>query len=115
MKKDEISTPSTGGYDDLLNSLKPLGGRLTEISQEAVTQYTPVAEDSLRSGSRDVRTIEQTLDGLLDFCDSDPALQLYRRLCRHYFSIDPAATAYYVRAYREMWDSGPDPLTENPS
>jgi hypothetical protein len=52
-----------------------------------VSQYTPIVEDIVSSGSRDVGAIEQALDGLLEFCGSDPALQLYRRLCRHYFSI----------------------------
>ena len=80
-----------------------------------MAQYTPVVDALLRTGSRDVRAIEQTLDGLLDFCGSDPALQLYRRLCRHYFSINAAATAYYVHAYREMWDSEVEPATKNPS
>jgi hypothetical protein len=102
-------------FDALLNSLAAVGGRLAEIHQEALAKYTPVVEDILRSGSRDVRAIEQTLDGLLDFCGSDPAVQLYRRLCRHYFSMDPAAAAFYVQAYREMWDSGPGPVTEGPS
>jgi hypothetical protein len=27
------------------------------------------------------------------------------RLCRHYWAIDPAATADYINAYREYWDS----------
>jgi len=98
--------------DDLLDALRPVCARLAEIQREAVAQYTPVVENILRTGSRDVRAIEQTLDGLLDFCGSDPALQLYRRLCRHYFSIDPAAAVQYVHAYREMWDSGPDANTE---
>jgi len=30
---------------------------------------------------------------------------MYKNLCRHYWEIDPAATAYYVNAYREYWDS----------
>lgn len=29
---------------------------------------------------------------------------MYKKLCRHYWDIDPAATAYYVNAYREYWD-----------
>ncbi len=112
MRKNDGATPSKGAYDDLLSSLRPLGARLAEIQQDAVAQYTPVVEDILRRGSRDVRAIERTLDGLLGFCGSDPALQLYRRLCRHYFSIDPAAAIHYVRAYREMWDSRTDADTE---
>ena len=45
------------------------------------------------------------LDGLLGLCGHEPALQLYKKLCRHYLPINPAATADYIYAYREMWDS----------
>jgi hypothetical protein len=82
---------------------------MAELNREAVRQYTPIVEEILRTGTRDVRHIEWALDGLLDFCFSDPALQLYRRLCRHYFAIDPAATAFYIDAYRDMWDSDDEP------
>jgi hypothetical protein len=35
----------------------------------------------------------------------DPSmLDLYKKLCRYYFKIDPEATASYVYAYRDMWD-----------
>lgn len=29
---------------------------------------------------------------------------LFKALCRHYWTLDPQATAGYVNAYREMWD-----------
>jgi hypothetical protein len=29
-------------------------------------------------------------------------LILYKKLCRYYFAIDPATTALYIDAYREM-------------
>lgn len=54
---------------------------------------------------RDARHIEGTLDGLLDFCSYEPALRLYKKLCRYYFHINPNATVKYVDAYRELWDS----------
>ncbi len=58
--------------------------------------------------NRNVSQIERTLDGLLDFCGDDAILMLYRRLCRHYWSIDPVATARYVQFYRQMWDAKPE-------
>ena len=76
-----------------------------DLERRAVEEYQPIVDDILRTRSRDTRHIEKTLDGLLDFCGYEPALQLYKRLCRHYWEIDPAATAYYVNAYREYWDS----------
>jgi hypothetical protein len=47
----------------------------------------------MRTRSGDTRQVEQTLDAR------------YRRLCRHYWDIDPAATAFYVDAYRTTWDT----------
>jgi hypothetical protein len=75
------------------------------IQKQAALLYEPMVEDILRTGSRDVQRIEQTLDGLLDFACYDPVLAMFKRLCRYYWDIDPRATGGYVDAYREMWDS----------
>ncbi len=31
-------------------------------------------------------------------------LTLYRKLCRHLYSLDPKMALYYVEANRERWD-----------
>lgn len=77
--------------------------KVRALEQRAAQQYQPLVDDILRTGNRDAQTIERTLDGMLDFCGYEPVLQMYRQLCRHYWLIDPAATAFYVRAYRERW------------
>jgi hypothetical protein len=78
---------------------------LRKLQQQAAQQYEPVVDDILRTRSRDVHHIEHVLDGLLDFCGHEPVLEMYKKLCRHYWEIDPAATATYINAYREYWDS----------
>ena len=82
-----------------------LVGSVRELGQRAALQYRPVVDDIVRSGCRDAQHIERTLDGLLDFCGHEPVVLMYRQLCRHYWQIDPAATAFYINAYRERWDS----------
>ena len=82
-----------------------LARSLRDLQRQAAQQYQPVVDDILLSRSRDIRHIEHTLDGLLDFCGHEPVLRLYKKLCRHYWDIDPAATADYISAYREHWDS----------
>ena len=99
-------------YDELLSSVKELAVGLQALHRLAVEQSTPIVEGILRSRSRDVRHIEQTLDRLLDHCGYEPAVLLYRRLCRRYWEIDPLATVSYVNAYRELWDS---PEQEQPA
>lgn len=95
LRRERGPCESTGEY--------PFGSRIQELNERAEVEYTRVVEDIIRSRCRDVRLIEHTLDGLLDFCGHDPVLKLYRRLCRHYWDIDPVATAAYVRFHREMW------------
>jgi hypothetical protein len=90
---------------ELFESIRGLAEQLQALNQQAVLAYTPIVEDILHSRSRDTNHIEHTLDGLLSFCCYDPALQLYKKLCRHYFFINPVATAEYINAYREMWDT----------
>jgi len=69
-----------------------------------VQQYSAEVEAILRAQSRDSSRIEGCLDGMLDFCCDDEMLALYKKLCRHYFDVDPEATVSYVQFYREMWD-----------
>ena len=78
---------------------------LRDLQQQAAQQYKPVVDGILLTRSRDIRHIEHTLDRLLDFCGHEPVLRMYKNICRHYWDIDPAATADYVNAYREYWDS----------
>ena len=91
--------------DEAMQAIIALAGSLRDLERQAAQQYLPVVDDILRTRSRDTRHIEHTLDGLLDFCGHEPVLQLYKKLCRYYWDIDPAATADYVNAYREYWDS----------
>jgi len=90
---------------DAMQAIRTLAGSMRDLQRQAAQAYLPVVDDILRTRSRDTQHIEHTLDGLLDFCGHEPVLQLYKKLCRYYWDIDPAATAYYVKAYREYWDS----------
>lgn len=90
---------------DAMQAIRTLAAGVQDLQRQAAQQYLPVVDDIVRTRSRDTEHIEHTLDGLLDFCGHEPVLQMYKRLCRHYWDIDPAATADYVNAYREHWDS----------
>jgi len=91
--------------DALCESIDAIAGRLQDLQGRAAQQYKLLVDDILHSRSRDAKQIERTLDGLLDFCDHEPVLEMYKQLCRHYWDIDPAAAAHYINAYRQYWDS----------
>lgn len=93
---------------DVTPELRELAASLSGLARRAVDAYAPIVEDIVRAGSMDAGRIEHTLDGLLGFCFDPEALRLFKRLCRHYWSFDPVATASHIQAYREMWDSEPE-------
>lgn len=90
--------------DESMTAIASLAGCMLELEKRAAQEYQPIVDEILRTGSRDRRHIEHTLDGLVDFCGHEPIVQMYRRLCRHYWDIDQAAAVDYVNAYRGRWD-----------
>ena len=98
------ATPGADPYQNLLAELSATIAPLQALQQQAVETLAPTVQDILRSGSRDAQWIEHTLDQLLDHACLPEGLALFKALCRHYWTLDPQATASYVNAYREMWD-----------
>jgi hypothetical protein len=88
-------------------SVTALAKSIADLARQAVAAYAPVVDSIISDQSTNISHIERALDGLLDFCFDPEALDLYKMLCRYYYRLDPAAAVYYVRAYREMWDSEP--------
>jgi len=93
----------TAKHDAPYGELTCLAAQLYELQSQAVRECEPIVGRMIRSGSRDIRKIEATLDNLLDVACVPDGLKLFRALCRYYYSIDPASTAYYVQSYRELW------------
>jgi hypothetical protein len=97
--------PDSKAYQDLLQNLTTVLAPLQALHQQAVETHAPTVREILRNGSRDARLIEHTLDHLLDHACIPKGLALFKSLCRHYWELNPQATASYIKAYREMWDS----------
>ena len=95
----------TDPYEHFLADVKNLIAPLNELHQQAAQACAPAVEHLIHSRSHDAQQIEQTLDRLLDCACIPEGLALFRALCRHYYTINPTATAEYVHAYRQMWDN----------
>jgi hypothetical protein len=99
------SSPDSDAYRALLDSLSEAIAPLQTLHQQAVESLATDVREIIGSRSRDARLIEQTLDHLLNHACIPQGLALFKSLCRHYWDINPHATASYISAYREMWDS----------
>ena len=74
---------------DLVKTIGDLIESMSALARQAVTEYTPIVDAIVCTQSPDIRQIEHTLDGLLDFCFDAEMLLLYKKLCRHYYDIEP--------------------------
>jgi hypothetical protein len=88
----------------MIEALKHFIERRNQLAEQALEQYEPLVQQLIAANSKDRQQIEHTLDGLLDFCFDDQMLLLYRKLCLHLYDFDPEAAAFYVYAYRDMWE-----------
>ena len=101
----KTASPDSDAYRDLLSDLSAAITPLQTLHQQAVETHALTVREILRSGSRDARLIEHMLDHLLDHACIPQGLAIFKALCRHYWKLNPQATASYISAYREMWDS----------
>jgi hypothetical protein len=92
-------------HQDAYQAFDAFANELQQLQHAATQQYQPLVDELIRSNCQDANSIEHVLDGLLDFCGHEPVLQLYKKLCRHYWTIDPASTAEHIQFYREQWDN----------
>ena len=86
-----------------------LAKSIVALQKEAVKQtlsiYKLEVDRIINSQSGDEQAIERTLDTLCEVAFDNEVLLLFKKLCRYYYNINPAATVQQIQFYREMWDS----------
>ncbi len=90
---------------EFIDTLKVFAEQLNELSAQAHKAYKPEVDRLIQSKTTNDNEIQRLLDYMLDFCGDSKMLQLYKKLCRYYWDINPQATAQYINYYREMWDN----------
>ena len=93
----------------MTDNLDQLAGQMVALFRQAVAVAKAEVDAIIQSGECGSQRIELQLDYMLGLCFDPAMLMVFKRLCRYYYGIDPAAAAGYVQAYREMWDM-PDEL-----
>ena len=68
-------------------------------------EYAEEVAAIIRQKSKDKQRIEKALDVLLDYSYDSVILEIFRKLCKYYYNIDPQSTCFYIQGYRELWDN----------
>ena len=72
--------------------------QIKALSNVAVLQYTNIVNDILDGNTTDVQEIAYIMDGMLDFCQFNEMLLLFKRLCRGLYLKHPelGKTIFYI-------------------
>lgn len=105
-KKKLVPQPKRGDpeYDTLYASISEIAKSLIALGNTAAAQYEPIVNDLINSRCKDHMEIQRTMDYLLDFGGNPAVLQLFKKLCRYYYCLNPAATSDYIGYYLEQWE-----------
>ena len=87
-------------YKELVSDIRQIAERMEALNRQAELEYTPLVNSVIQRKSKDSHEIER----LLDFACDKQILNLYRKLCKYYYFINPESTARYIAFYKEMWD-----------
>lgn len=93
--------------------IRALAAAINDLQRQQVATLEPLVKSLIHTRTRTAQAIERTLDLLLDCACIPEGLGLFKKLCRYYFTINPAATAEYIYAYRDVWDN--EDIEEEPT
>lgn len=83
-----------------------LFGELEKLSYLAVEQYSIQVDLVIAGQISDEDEIAHIMDGMLDFCQYDNMLQLFKRFCRMIYSRYPLLVSEYIMLYKDLWGDG---------
>jgi len=75
----------------LTDTLGQLAGQMVALFRQAVALAKAEVDAIIQSGEQDTQRIEHQLDHMIGLCCDPDMLVVFKRLCRHYYGIDPAA------------------------
>lgn len=89
---------------DVLEPIKATIEGLRLLMNRAYEQYAELVDSVLLGRITDEQTIEQIMDGLVDFGDDERFLDIYRKLCRHVYFHYPQLVGEHVTLFRLQFE-----------
>ena len=82
---------------------KAIVERIQDISDLSYNYYKPLV-DRIVAEKASEKEVEHFLDYMLDVCHDDRMLNLFKKVCRRYYSLYPEMIASEILAYKEWYE-----------
>lgn len=77
--------------------------RIQDASELSYNYYKPLV-DRIIAEKASEKEVEHLLDYMLDVCHDDRMLNLFKKVCRRYYSLYPEMIASEIQAYKEWYE-----------
>lgn len=94
--------------NDIWSELNALLTKFEEQKKLIYAHYQSLVAAVLANQITSEREIEAIMDGLLDFCDDEKFLDLYKKLCRHVYHQYPQLVGEHVNLFRLQFEESTD-------
>ena len=91
--------------DEIVDGIGGLVGNISEMAEQALKSYMPIAEDIIAGRITGENNIGYQLDFMLDFCWDDKVLTLYKKVLRSIKDKHPDLVVSYIESYKNLWEN----------
>ena len=91
-------------HSEIWSELKDLLTAFEEQKEQIYLYYQQLVNSVLSSQIISEREIERIMDSLLDFCDDEKFLALYKALCRHVYNQYPQLVGEHINLFRLQFE-----------
>jgi hypothetical protein len=85
--------------------IKEIANQIRILHGEAYREYLEPVEILCANPDASENEVGLMLDYLLEFCGNDKVLDLYKRVCRAFYTKYPECIARYIMWYREEYEN----------
>ena len=83
-------------YRKMVEGIEKIASKMKDLSNIAVCQYAPIVDDIIAGRISEENEIEHMMDRMLDFCQFDNMLELFKKLCRGIYYKYPKLVTDYI-------------------
>ena len=85
--------------------IKEIANQIRILYEEAYREYLEPVEILCANPDASENEVGLMLDYLFEFCGNDKVLDLYKRVCRAFYTKYPECIARYIMWYREEYEN----------
>lgn len=93
--KDNIEDKKT--LDEIVKQVR-------NLNQQILAVYTPLVEEICLGKNVSKKDLENLLDWLVSSCISDDVVELFKKVCRHFYYQYTEVITDYVLIYKELYE-----------